>query len=318
MTIYINIQEDPRFAGERNFYWRSGYIDQSHYTFREVREFLQKYHLSKQLDEVIFVTVDDADLDGVTLAKLEFYIDKLAKSAAAKARGQSVAIVSGGTVGIKSLLPKLAKSYTGAKGVQIVTIGVSPYALTDAGRHNPPITADGENILTAGQGYDYHILTGAPIRDGEMVEGSWGSESKATYEIVTGMISNVGHVTFIYGNGSVAAMRELFFVPKACAESVKFTAILLQGCNRIGDALCRFFAGQNPSDIKIADGITLSDIGERLQNSGMELDHLRQRARLFLIHSLDSSLPDILPTGVTLDKTGKPAWQTAIETKNFY
>ena len=78
------------------------------------------------------------------------------------------------------------------------------------------------------KGYDYHILTGAPIEDGEMAEGIWGSESKATYEIVTGMISNVGHITFIYGNDSVAAMREFFFVPKACAESVKFTAILLQ------------------------------------------------------------------------------------------
>lgn len=26
MTIYIQIQEDPRFSGERNFYWRSGEI----------------------------------------------------------------------------------------------------------------------------------------------------------------------------------------------------------------------------------------------------------------------------------------------------
>ena len=26
MTIYIQIQEDPRFSGERDFYWRSGEI----------------------------------------------------------------------------------------------------------------------------------------------------------------------------------------------------------------------------------------------------------------------------------------------------
>ena len=81
----------------------SGYIDLSHFKFREVREFLQKYELSRHFDEVIFFSVDNNGLDSATLAKLEFYIDKLAKSSAAKARHQSVAIVTVGTSGIKRL-----------------------------------------------------------------------------------------------------------------------------------------------------------------------------------------------------------------------
>lgn len=33
--------------------------------------------------------------------------------------------------------------------------------------------------------------------------------------------------------------------------------------------------------------------------------------------SLNSAMPDVLPTGVTLDKTGRPAWETVLEMKNF-
>ena len=38
--------------------------------------------------------------DQTKKAKLDFYLDKLAKSAAAKARNQNVAIVTNGTVGL--------------------------------------------------------------------------------------------------------------------------------------------------------------------------------------------------------------------------
>lgn len=52
------------------------------------------------MDVVIFLSVGASGLDDASCAKLNFYIDKLAKSAAAKARNQSVAIVTGGTIGL--------------------------------------------------------------------------------------------------------------------------------------------------------------------------------------------------------------------------
>ena len=86
---------------------------------------------SKQFDEVIYLSADDIELgkfqnslisicttpvlyqyytvtndfwyitpDQTKKAKLDFYLDKLAKSAAAKARNQNVAIVTNGTVGL--------------------------------------------------------------------------------------------------------------------------------------------------------------------------------------------------------------------------
>ena len=36
-----------------------------------------------------------------------------------------------------------------------------------------------------------------------------------------------------------------------------------------------------------------------------------------ILVSLNSAMPDVLPTGVTLDKTGRPAWETVLEMKNF-
>ena len=49
-----------------------------------------------------------------------------------------------------SRLPALAKTYTGSKGVQITTIGISPYDVTDAGNHNPQVIANGTDIRNAG------------------------------------------------------------------------------------------------------------------------------------------------------------------------
>ena len=42
----------------------------------------------------------------------------------------------------------MVKTYTGSKGVQVTTIGVSPYATTDVGAHNTEIVPN-ENILKA-------------------------------------------------------------------------------------------------------------------------------------------------------------------------
>ena len=42
----------------------------------------------------------------------------------------------------------MVKTYTGSKGVQVTTIGVSPYAITDVGAHNTEIVPN-ENILKA-------------------------------------------------------------------------------------------------------------------------------------------------------------------------
>ena len=42
----------------------------------------------------------------------------------------------------------MVKTYTGSKGVQVTTIGVSPYATTDVGSHNTEIVPN-ENILKA-------------------------------------------------------------------------------------------------------------------------------------------------------------------------
>ena len=42
----------------------------------------------------------------------------------------------------------MVKTYTGSKGVQVTTIGVSPYTTTDVGTHNAEIVPN-ENILKA-------------------------------------------------------------------------------------------------------------------------------------------------------------------------
>lgn len=308
---------------KRNMYERSGYIEQSHYSFREVREFLQKYTLANQMDVVIFLSVGASGMDDASCAKLNFYIDKLAKSAAAKARNQSVAIVTGGTIGLMSLLPRLIKTYTGAKAVQITTIGVSPYFVTDAGKHNKEIIADNQNIFPAGTGFDYHILTGAPIgtpladaNSGDLSH-HWGSEANAMYEIMSGMVSNVGHLSCIYANGGMGVLREFMFVRRAHLEGIDVTAIILQGSGRVSDAMLEYLDGKPASGIVADNGRSLEALASMLANEGFALDNIMQSASKFIMHTLNGSLPDILPTGVTLDKTGKPAWQTSIETKSF-
>ena len=53
-------------------------------------------------------------------------------------------------------------------------------------------------------------------------------------------------------------------------------------------------------------------------NSENGLEMLKRCQHYFVLHSLNSQLPDILPTGVTLDKTGRPSWETNLEMKHFY
>ena len=57
-------------------------------------------------------------------------------------------------MGMMNEFPKMAKSYTASKGVQIYTFGVSPYFATDAGKHNPAVVADDKDVFAAGEGFD--------------------------------------------------------------------------------------------------------------------------------------------------------------------
>jgi len=314
MTVYINLEADQQYQTHRDHFWRSGYIDQSHFHFRDTREFLQKYQFSKQFDEVIYLSADDIELDQTKKAKLDFYLDKLAKSAAAKARNQNVAIVTNGTVGLSSRLPALAKTYTGSKGVQITTIGISPYDVTDAGNHNPQVIANGTDIRNAGNGFDLHVLV--KFKEKLNPKEAWGSELHTMYQIIAGMVSRVGSITAIYAKSAVNALRELMVVVNATRDGIKINPTLVQGTGGLVDGMIAYFHDTNPGQINV-NGETLEALETKLLNENHRLHHLKECREIFIQHSLNSALPDVLPTGVTLDKTGRPAWETVLDMKNF-
>ena len=93
-----------------------------------------------------------------------------------------------------SLLPRLIKSYTGSKGVQITTIAVSPFAHSGAEPQTRPQTSE--------TGLDYHVLSGSPIANKRLDSGrsKWGSETNAVFEILSDLVSKTGHLTCIYAN----------------------------------------------------------------------------------------------------------------------
>ena len=120
-----------------------------------------------------------------------------------------------------SLLPRLIKSYTGSKGVQITTIAVSPFAHSGAEPQTRPQTSE--------TGLDYHVLSGSPIANKRLDSGrsKWGSETNAVFEILSDLVSKTGHLTCIYANDGFAVLKEFGFVPKAVAMNIDVTAIIL-------------------------------------------------------------------------------------------
>lgn len=313
-TVYINLEGSQQYGSYRDHFWRSGFIDQSHFHFRDSRELLQKYHFSKQFDEVIFLSADLTALDFTLNAKLEFYLDKVAKSAAAKARNQNVAIVTNGTIGLSSRLPALAKTYIAARAVHITTIAVSPYDGIDAGDHNKEVVADGLDIVKAGQGYDLHIL----VKFKEKFHGAniWGSELDTTYSIITGLVSHVGSIFPLFAKSNETALHEMLLVPRAIKEGIKVNPLLLEGVGGVTDAMIRYFHSEDPNQ-KYKNDETLKDLENKQLPDSNLLSSLFSMRSIFIVHTLDSSIPDILPTGVTLDKTGRPAWETVMDMKHY-
>jgi hypothetical protein len=72
-------------------------------------------------------------------------------------------------------------------------------------------------------------LTGAPIGDNiSDPKLIWGSETNAIYEILSGAVSNVGHIKFIYANGTLESIPHFYFVQRANADLIDNSAIILK------------------------------------------------------------------------------------------
>ncbi|CAG5114121.1 Oidioi.mRNA.OKI2018_I69.chr2.g8191.t1.cds [Oikopleura dioica] len=252
--------------------------DLSNTDFRDVRELLIKYYFEKAFDEVIFLSADKIGLDRATISKLEFYIDKLAKSAAAKARNRTVAVVTFGLLGISSLLPKLVKTYTGV---------------------------------------DFHILTGAPSpgRPFTPSRSPLGTDEEAVFQILTGIVGEYGQITCIFANKGPELLKEAYYIPRALKTGANIFGTLIMGSGGTTDALIQYMHGEDPSKINIqigpeSESITLEALLPELLNRNIKLEEIGAAAEAFSMHSLDGAIPDNLPTGVTLDKTGRPAWHS--------
>ncbi|CBY20056.1 unnamed protein product [Oikopleura dioica] len=314
MTIYINLQDNVSFANERNYYWKKGFNDQTYNDFRDVRELLIKYDFQKAFDEVIFLSADQIGLDRETIAKLEFYIDKLAKSAAAKARNRAVAVVTFGLLGISSLLPKLIKTYTGSKAVKIVTFGVSPYEVIVSADQVAHDVVKNKKPLS---GVDFHILTGAPSpgRPFTPSRSTLGTDEEAVFQILTGIVGEHGQITCIFANKGPELLKEAYYIPRALKTGANIFGTLIMGSGGATDALIQYMHGKDTAEIEIKVGsgsetVTLESLLPALQNRNIKLDEIGAAAEAFSMHSLEGAIPDNLPTGVTLDKTGRPAWQS--------
>ena len=75
--------------------------------------------------------------------------------------------------------------------------------------------------------FDYHILTGAPIKN-DSAGSSWGSETRGLYEVMTGMVSKTGHLSCIFGNGDYWTLKRMDFVRQALNERLDTSAILIK------------------------------------------------------------------------------------------
>jgi len=318
MTVFIELEAYKHYDAHRDHFWRSGYIDQSQFRFRDTREFLERYQFSKTFDTVLFISAGEVELDLETNAKVKFYLDKLAKSTATRARSRSVAIVTSGTVGLGSELCSNVKTYTGSKGVQVTTIGVSPHCTTDVGHHNTEIVGNG-HILKAAPGFDIHLLVHHENEQPGQAP-ALSLQFEVMMNLISGLVSKVGSIMPVFAQQSAeAGLLDFMCVPVAVSEGTQVNPVIVQGLGGIGDAIVELL---NCDDVARAELIKVEDQSlaslelKYLQTSA--LTNLLKCRHLFVLHSLNSDMPDILPTGVTLDKTGRPAWETILDMKHFH